>query len=315
MKTLLVALDGSSHADASLPVAVGLARHLGATLHLVSVLEQDPRRYATGGAPFADRQLEREHTADWRSAVERQLEDARARIAALPDAPAVHTRVVSGPVVATLLATAAECAADMLIVTTHGRGGLSRAWIGSVTDALVRTAALPVVAVRPPEDALPSPALSEWRLQRVLVPLDGSPTSAQILPTIRPLLDQGTQTILMRAVTPLHPMLRAVATPAEYDRDLAEQRGLVTGYLREIEARLQQESLAVSHCAYEEFDPPRAICECAESLQVDLIAMETRARGPLQRALIGSVADKVLRSTNRPVLLHRVDESPAPVTA
>lgn len=311
MKTLLVALDGSSPADASLPVAVGLARHLGAELHLVSVLEQDPRRYATGGAPFADRQLEREHAADWRAAVERYLDATRARIAALPNAPVVRTRVLSGPVVATLLAAATEGGAAMIIVTTHGRGGLSRAWIGSVTDALVRAAALPVVAVRPPEEPLPPQALPEWRLQRVLVPLDGSAASERILPTVRPLLDHGTQGVLMRAVTPLHPMLRTVATPAEYERDLAEQRELVTGYLREVEARLQQDGLAVSHCAYEEFDPPRAVCECADALQADLIAMGTRARGPLQRALIGSVADKILRTTSRPVLLYRVDESTA----
>lgn len=314
MNPLLVALDGSSHADAALPVAVGLARHLRTSLHLVSVLASDPWRYATGGAPFPDRTLEREHEAAWRAALQHHLDDVRAHIAALPDAPPVATRVLTGPVADTLLAEAADVGAALIVVTTHGRGGVSRSWIGSVTDALVRTASLPIVAVRPGESVSPSDTPPEWRLRRVLVALDGSCTAEQILPPLYPLLAGDIDGVLMRAVTPLHPMLRAVATGTEYERDLAEQRTLVTEYLRGVEDRLRQEGLRVSHCAHEEFDPPRAVCECAESLHADLIAVATRARGPLPRALVGSVADKILRTASRPVLLYRVQDS-APATA
>lgn len=306
MKPLLVALDGSSHADASLPVAIGLARHLRTALHLVSVLESDPWRYATGGAPFTDRTLEREHAAEWRATMQHHLDVTRTRISALPDAPAVSARVLPGPVAETLLGEATAVDAGMIIVTTHGRGGLSRSWIGSVTDALVRTAPLPILAIRPGEPPPTTDTVSDWHLHRVLVALDGSCTAEQILPPLRALLTGDTECILMRAVTPLHPMLRAVATGTEYERDLAEQRALVTAYLRSVEGRLQQEGLRVSHCAHEEFDPPRAVCECAESLSADLIAVATRARGPLPRALVGSVADKILRTATRPVLLYRV---------
>ena len=308
MPTLLVALDGSSFADASLPVAVGLARRLRADLLLVSVLDSDPWRYATGGAPFADHRLEDEHAAEWRTAVQRYLDGAAARIAALANAPTVHTRILAGPVAETLVGCASAVDAALLVVTTHGRGGPSRTWLGSVADALIRLSPVPIVAVRP-ADSPPPQTLPEWQLRRVLVPLDGSPDSESVLTPLKPLLTDSVECVLMRAVSPLHPMLRAVATGSEYERDLAEQRTLVTRYLTGVEGALRREGVAATYCAPQEFDPQRAICDCADSLDVDLIALATRGRGPLGRLLLGSVADKVLRTTGRPVLLHRMPDT------
>jgi nucleotide-binding universal stress UspA family protein len=313
MKPLVVALDGSSFADAALPVALGLARSLRADLELVSVVDTDPWRYATGGAPFADRQLEQERQAEWRDAVQRYLDGARARLQSVPDAPPVRTRLLAGPVADTLIAHASEIDASMLIVTTHGRGGLSRSWLGSVTEALLRSTPVPLVAVRPHESPLPPYTLSEWHLHRVLVALDGSPGGEQVLDPLRPLLAGGAECVLMRAVSPLHPMLRAVATGQEYERDLAEQRDLVTTYLRGVEARLLHTGLSATHCAHEEFEPHRAIVECADTLDADLIALATHGRGLTGRLLLGSVADKVLRTASRPVMLYRIsDQSSTP---
>lgn len=313
MKNLLVALDGSSYADASLPVAVGLARRLRAGLHLVSVLDTEQGRPPVGGAPFPDRQLALEHEAEWRAAIDRYLAAARDRVAALPDAPAVHTALLTGSVADTLLAFARDVAASQIIVTTHGRGGLSRAWLGSVTEALLRSANVPFVAVRPSDTPWPPHTMPDWQLRRLLVPLDGAADSEQVLEHVQALAADGTECVLMRAVSPLHPMLRAIATGAEFERDLAEQRTLVSGYLQHLEADLLARGLSVTHCAHEALEPPRAICECADSLDVDLIVLATRGRGVVGRVLLGSVADKVLRSTNRPVMLcHLATEATPP---
>lgn len=309
MPTLLVALDGSSFADASLPVAVGLARRLRADLMLVSVLDRDRWRYATGGAPVPDHQLEQEREREWRMAVDRYLDGARSRIVSLPEAPAVRTAVLTGPVADTLLAYAHEISARMIVVTTHGRGGVSRSWLGSVTEALVRSATCPIVAVRPDEAPLPPHTIPDWHLRRILVPLDGATDSERGLEPLQALATGGVECVLMRAVSPLHPLLRSIATNTEYERDLREQRALVSGYLQQVEADLRAQGLAVTHCAHEAFEPQRAICECAESLDVDLIVLATHGRGALGRMLLGSVADKVLRSTNRPVLLYHIESA------
>ncbi len=306
MPTLLVALDGSRSADAALPVAVGLARHLRADLTLVSVIDSDPWRYATGGARYADRQLERDHEAPWREAVRRHLEYWRDRIAALPDAPSVHLQLLEGAIADSLCTYADEISASLFVMTTHGRSGLELAWIGSTTDALIRRSSIPVVAVRPSEEAaIVQPELDPWPLRRVLVPLDGSSTAETVLAPLRERFGDSIEYLLMRAITPLHPMLRSVVTGEEYDRDMTHQRALVASYLREAEARLQADGLRASHCAHVEFEPHKAIVDCARGYDVDLIALATHGRGPAGRALLGSVADKVLRTADRPVLLYR----------
>lgn len=309
MKSLLVALDGSSFADAALPVAVGLARRLQAEIVLASVIEQHVARYATGGAPFADRQLEREHQSEWREAVARYLQGAAARVVALPDAPPVRTLILTGQVADTLLAYADETKPQMIVITTHGRGGLSRAWLGSVCESLLRSAACPIVAVRPADEPIPPGTLPEWTLRRLVVPLDGSAEGEQVVEHIRPLLADDVECVLMRAASPLHPMLRSLATGAEYQRDLAEQRDSATRYLQSVEDALRAHGHHASHCVHVDLDPPRAIADCASRYDAGLVAMATRARNAGERVVFGSVADKVLRTLDRPVLLYRVTAS------
>ncbi|AMW05650.1 universal stress protein [Gemmatimonas phototrophica] len=307
MPTLLVPLDGSPLAEAALPVAIGLARHMRATLHLVSVLEVSPWRYATGGAPVADTQLTREHQAEWRTAMAGKLEACRVRIAALPDAPPTVVSIVAGPVVECLLEQARNVDATMFVLTTHARGGVSAVWMGSITEALVRQSPVPVLAVRPDvQAAADNEGHNEWTPRRVLVPLDGTAPGEQVLEPLQACLGKNPEYVLMRAVSPLPPMLRAIATGEEYDRDLVRQRDLVAEYLRGTEARLRAQGTTVSHCAHVELDPPRGINDCAEGYNVDLIALATHGRGPVGRFLLGSVADKVWRTATRPVLLFRV---------
>ncbi|MCO4099969.1 MAG: universal stress protein [Gemmatimonas sp.] len=307
MPTLLVPLDGSPLAEAVLPVAIGLARHMHATLCLTSVLELSPWRYATGGAPLAETQLVREHQAEWRTAISRYLDGWHERIAALPDAPEVTTSIVAGPVVECLLQHALDVKATVIVLTTHGRGGISGVWMGSITEALVRQAPVPVLAVRPgPQDTPETEALSTWTPRRVLVPLDGTLNGEQVLTPLRSCLGDAPEYVLMRAVSPLAPILRAIATGEEYERDLVQQRGRVAEYLTGTEARLRATGLNVSHCAHVELDPPRGINDCAVGYNVDLIALATHGRGPVGRFLLGSVADKVLRTADRPVLLFRI---------
>jgi nucleotide-binding universal stress UspA family protein len=160
----------------------------------------------------------------------------------------------------------------------------------------------------------------------VLVALDGSPFADAVVPVAVGMARQLKARIvlaavvdsdpwryatgeyrLMRAVTPLHPLLRAVAIGGEYERDLAEQMAMVVAYLRKPEETLRSSGVRVSHCAPVEFEPPRAICDCAQQYEVDLIAIATHGRGPVPRVLLGSVADKVLRTTDRPVLIYRVE--------
>src|SRR5262249_53458191 len=98
-------------------------------------------------------------------------------------APLAPVRVTSdlleGPVATAVLHRAVATGTDLIIMTTHGRGPLTRLWLGSVADQLLRQAPVPILLVRPQKG---QPDLA-WKpkLDRVLIPLDGSDLAETIL--------------------------------------------------------------------------------------------------------------------------------------
>lgn len=297
MRTILVPLDGSVLAERSLPFAIQAARRTGARLELVVVSE--PRavfRRARGAA-----QVEQQSDARLRDALVRYAEETERRVGAEPDV-AVLSRVLEGPAAITLARYVQLTAPDLLIVTSHGRAGGRREWLGSVTDGLVRTAPSPVLVVpthhEEANDAVPG------AFTRVLVALDGTPACESAID--RALAVAGAERVryvVMSAVQPLHPLVRAVAGEKEYQRDLAEQRGLVDEYLQGIAERLRAAGAEVEVDVRVSSQPADAVLDAAVEHQVELIVLATHRRAPLGRWLLGSVADKVLRGSPVPVLL------------
>ncbi len=307
MKTLLVALDGSSFAEASIPVALGLAKQLGAAIELVSVHEPTPGLHNISGSSAQEHALEREQVAQRHEAAVRMLEAVRERIAQRADAPVVTTTVLAGSPAERLLEHARERGASLLIVATHGRGGLSRQWMGSVTDALIRHATIPIVTVRPDttHGTPKTDAHTEWTLRRLLVTLDGSHAAESILGPLHALLPTAVAYRLLQVISPQHQMLRALTPTSEHERDLAEQRQRASTYLENLEARLQAAGVSTSHRIMTDSAAAHAIVNCAHEPDIDLVAIATHGRGAIGRLALGSVADKVLRSADKPVLLFR----------
>jgi len=126
-------------------------------------------------------------------------------------------------------------------------------------------------------------------LKRVLVPHDGSATSASILAHVRRLtLGHKTEVILLRVV--------------EHGPDLDPRRQMAAADLSEVVKALEAEGLHSSHRIYDG-DPAEQILVAAEELQPELLAMSTHGRSGLTRLLRGSVAERVLRHCPVPVLL------------
>lgn len=145
---LLVALDGSRAAEASLPQAAALARALGASLGLVRVVPGSP------GVP----ETEREPVGAVREA-ERYLRRVAIQLQAAGMEPdAVQFGVRRGSVAQALLDEAASRGACMLVLATHARSGLARVVRGSVAAAVVARATLPVLLVRIANAAAQTPA-------------------------------------------------------------------------------------------------------------------------------------------------------------
>jgi nucleotide-binding universal stress UspA family protein len=303
MRTILVPLDGSTLAESALPLAATIARRRHASILLAAAHRSDlPVRGGQGALVFDQRWDEEARTA-LRSA----LEKARQTIAGRWPDVRTEIMVVDGEPAESLVRLAERAAPILTVMTSHGRGGLSRLWLGSVTDALVRQLPIPVLVVHP-KDLEASPTLDEG-LRRVLVPVDGTPGSeGAIDAAVEVLGNEGIEFVLLRVATPLHAALRAIYPEREQERDASEQRETAERELREIEERLRQRGLSVCDAIRTDADPARAIIAAAEELDADIVSIATHGRGEVGRLLLGSVADKVLRGARVPVLVHRLTD-------
>jgi nucleotide-binding universal stress UspA family protein len=307
--SILVPLDGSPLSEYALPIACDIARRSGAELHLVHVhVRATPAPIYVEGMPVVDEQLQslsKEHELAY-------LESIRDRLTAEPELP--MTVAVLDPfdadlrdqTVPDMLASyAATANSDLIVMTTHGRGGLERFWLGSVADALVRASTVPVLLVRPDEH---HPTAQPPLFRQTLIPLDGSALAEQILESALMLgAPVEAEYTLLHVVQP-HVLVRwgPFTTPTDLDSEATQRRQLdAQHYLERVARALRAtgKQVVIRVVVAEQAAP--AILEEARQHGIDLIAIATHGRRSLGRLLLGSVADKVLRRTDIPLLLYR----------
>jgi nucleotide-binding universal stress UspA family protein len=205
-----------------------------------------------------------------------------------------------------LAAYAAATDIDLIVMTTHGRGGLARFWLGSVADALVHVSRIPVLSLRPSEPVPPIDHPPVFR--HILIPLDGSGLAEQILEPALALgdLTQAAYTLL-RVVEPLVvPGYAPLAQPAQLDVQVTHTaRAEGQRYLDDLAQCLRASGRQVHTRTLLAAQPAVAILDAARAHGADVIALATHGRSGLARLLIGSVADKVRRGADTPVLLYR----------
>ena len=301
-QTLLVPLDGSAFAEQALPLAMSIACRSNAEIDLVRAHDlyafEDP---ACAWLPF-----DPVEDAEFRQHERVYLDGVAARLAS--EHPIrTNCAVMDGLAVDAILGRAREVAAALIVMTTHGRGPVSRAFLGSVADGLVRRCPLPVLLVRPVE-ALPD-LHQEPSISSVLIPLDGSPTSEQIL---GPVMQLGAA--LGASYTFLH-VVRPDKRPAPKtgaDRAAGLKRSCQEheaeeslAYLDRLAGQFREPSVEVRTCVVIAPHVASAVLEEARAQSCGLIALATHGRGGFKRLLLGSVADKVLRGASCPVLVYR----------
>jgi nucleotide-binding universal stress UspA family protein len=298
-RSILVPLDGSRFGEHALPLALSLARRAGASLHLVEV--HTAYLYAESGLVYDDQidTMLREQERGYLEAVVKRLR-------AVSPVPISHI-LQDGAVSDTLAAQAAATGVDLIVMTTHGRGPLSRFWLGSIADELVRRAAVPVLLVRPEETA---PELThEPVLRHVIIALDGSALAEKVIEPAAALarLNQAEITLL-RIVKPVlfpghDPKVVVQPPPAQPATDQAQSEA--HSNLEGIAERWRGQGMSVQIRVMVDERPAVAILELSQALPESVIALATHGRGGLTRAVLGSVADKVVRGATGPVLVCR----------
>jgi nucleotide-binding universal stress UspA family protein len=298
----MVPLDGSARGEQALPLACSVARRDGAQLHLVHVhvpvkpLGVDAMPALNGTVDAANRVREGVYLAN----IVRRLQTNYqvTTIASARDGPVADERqrytVASG--------------IDLIVMSTHGRGGLSPFWLGSVTDRLVRWGHVPMVLVRPHE---PAPiGAPEHVVRHVLVPLDGSVLAEQVLADALALgaSEQTTYTLLHVIELETGEYGTEFYAVCLDQPTLAQVRTRTESYLERVAARVRAEGWRV-HTAVEIGRAAPTILQYATMQAADLIAIT--ARGHSGNAdMLGGVADKVVRGASAPVLLCWPNQQP-----
>lgn len=300
---ILVPVDDSKFAERALALAAPLADQHRTSLLIAHVHEAPVPLAVAGLAPVWDTDFDEEA----RRASRERIDRLARRTAKLLSTP-VEGVYLEGRVVPTLLALARERHVGLVVMSTHGRGGFQRFWLGSVTDAIVRHAASPVLLVRGAR--APQKRLAGARpFLRALVALDGSARAESAVEAAKGVLGTGAARIVLLHV--VHPTTAAIGERA--GRDV--EREFLKTYLEPLARRTATDALEVRVETRVDANAVRTILAAAEQHDADCVALASQGMSGVQRLVVGSVADKLIRSAPVPVLVVPPSEAVATIHA
>lgn len=280
---ILLATDGSEEAELAARTAIDLADRTGSELHVVNVLVMPPEslRHPVGTASARD-EFERSERARFDELVGR-LDTSGGTVGG------AHFRVGSPDT--EIVAQAEEVGAGLVVLGSRGLGAMRRALMGSVSDSVVRHAPCPALVVREYPLAFPT---------KILLATDGSEEAKLAASTAAELAASTDSELHVVTVGPFLPTMFA-PTEEEPGRLAREARRTLDEQAGMIEAsggRVAQAHLRLGGAAEE-------IVALAEDVGAGLIAMGSRGRGGIRRALMGSVSERVVHHAHCAVMVIR----------
>lgn len=292
LKRILVTTDFSEASKQALPYAAAFAERLGAEVALLNVLEPPPRFVGlesmallqAGDAAVG-------HALGELDALAKRAFNARAR---------VKTHVRPGQPFRVITKAARDLDADLLVMATHGFTGLKHTFLGSTTERVVRHAPCPVLAVRGIEDNKSRRVGKPVSIQRMVLATDFSKNSLKAFPLAQAVaIGFGSSLTVLHVVEPFHADWHMDTGDLQRERRQQAQEQLRTLVAREFAGPVKAKAeLRAGH-------PVEAITRFARESGADLIVLATLGRTGLRRALIGSVAERVVRHAPCPVLVVR----------
>lgn len=279
--TVIVPLDGSDLAAEALPYAKAIADRTTATLHLLEVVPRDAKAPAQNEA----------------------RDYLRKQAGAIADRVQISVRL--GDAAEEIIAGVEEMPEPIIVMTTRGRSGLGRWLFGSVADRVVRGADAPVLLVRSG-----MARAEDGAIRSILVPVDGSVYAEQALGYAEELAGAfGADLKLVRVVETAQ--IYALMTPSNavpvanaevIEQVVAQRAAEANQYLSGLTERLKGAGLSVQTETLEG-TPAEQILAYARQAKTELIVMATHGRSGLNRLVFGSVAERILKSGETPVMM------------
>lgn len=286
---VLLPTDGSDGALAGAAFGIELAGAVDADIHVLSVIDTSE---SGGGQALLESTADEERTsieAAAEEAVERVATKARDWNAALD-----VTTVVERGVPSRVIGEYADEHADLVVMGTMGRTGLERFVPGSVTESVLRTSQVPVLAVPPERDELRP---IERRYDTILFPTDGSEGAAAAL--------EWAVFVATESDAMLHSLYSVDTSRYQTDQQPSEmltrleRRGEEA--LETVRERAREAEVSLSG-SITSGPPADVILAYVERHDVDLIVMGTHGRSSVTQRILGSVTENVVRQADIPVL-------------
>jgi nucleotide-binding universal stress UspA family protein len=294
-KHLLVPLDGSSLAESVLPAAAYLAEKLSASITLIHIIERNAPEEIHGERHLTE--------PDEAIAYLKQVAE-RAFPVGIKVEQHVHTSE-EADVARSIVDHTGELEPDLIVMCTHGKGGLVGFFVGSIAQQVIGRGKTPVMLIQPGDNNEPPPA---FPCHQILVPLDGDPAHEQGMHVAARLAGKcGASLHLLTVVHTLGTLEGESAATARLlpgatrtALNMAEESA--ESYLRAYAAGLQAEGLNVT-VEVSRGDPAANIVKTAQRIHAHLIVLGTHGRSGAGAFWAGSVGPKIPSLSRLPLLL------------
>lgn len=292
---IIVPLDGSEPSEQVVVYASALGRAMQVPLRLLYVVDPSVQDGHHEGA----------HPVFVEQFVERQRGWARVYLQHLAQTLEVEgnrteVEVCLGSPAEEIVQEAGPEGRHLVAMATHGRSGIGRLVLGSVTDLVLQSGTTPLLLYKP-RKGLP---LRVAAVHTIIVPLDGSPLAESVLPLAQYLARATRARLLLARVVPVYSFALAGSMDGEPDGLFGEKDGETRAYLAAHAANLSAAGFEVSSLTLVG-DPASELAALPSSAPDSLIVMSTHRRSGMGRIVLGSVADELVRRSGAPVLIYR----------
>ena len=307
-KRILTPLDGSTLSEGILPYVRALAPALGAR---VDLLQTHPNM------TYELEQLEDAEQASITAALEpvhlrlhHQSEGYLSKVAGDLEGLGVETKidVRFGPPAASIVEEAEQAEDTLIAMSTHGRAGVGRWIMGSVTDRVLHTTMTPLLVVHPERGAPTVDSVAE--ITTLIVPLDGSDLAEAVLPVAAEVA-KATGAIILLVRTLDAPSRSSLSVTELASRGVSEstrEEAETAEYLGARAAALREDSVADVRTWVMRGNAAEEIEELAKNTPDSMIVACTHGRSGVGRAVMGSVTDRLARHSGHPALIVRAPQ-------
>jgi nucleotide-binding universal stress UspA family protein len=285
---ILIPLDGSILAESAIPYLRDMADQLKAEIYLLHVcpLEYDSHLHM--------HQVYLNNVAD---NLRKEMQ--------LSQGPKIKSEVILGDPVKAIIDYIKQKNIDLIALTSHGSSGFKSISLGNVADKVIRGSGVATLLIRV-KDAIQG-VPGKKKIERILATFDNSDSSKVSIPYITELAVKmkAAVTLFCLTQTVYSQIVDGIGSGAGVNWDSIDNATLkyVDGYLQNIEDEMKKTGILVNHSTYLGMDAASEILNMERKSGADLIVMATRGRSQVARWAFGSVAEKVLREGNLPLLL------------